>query len=107
MPKKKRKSGKEALNPKQRYFCELYASDTEFFGHGTNSYTEAYDPPRKGNWIKSAMASASRLLRNVNVLLYINELLEDKGLNDKFVDKQLLFIITQYADLKSNLGGIK
>lgn len=103
----KEKLGKKALNPKQKYFCELYASEREFFGNGVESYIEAYNPKRIGNWYKSAVASASRLLTNVNILLYINELLESKGLNNEFVDKQLAFLITQNADFRSKLGAIK
>ncbi len=105
--KKKEKTGKEALNLNQRKFCELYATSEEFFGHGTNSYVEAYNPKRKGNWYNTAKSNAYKLLTNTDILLYINKLLEDKGLNDGFVDKQLLFLINQHADLKSKLGGIK
>ena len=94
------------LSPQQRRFCELYASYEEFFGNGTQSYIEAYNPKRVGNWYKSAMASASRLLGNVKISDYINHLLELRGLNDTFVDKQLEFLITQHADFKSKLGGI-
>lgn len=94
------------LNLKQKRFCELYASYEEFFGNGTQSYIEVYEPKRIGNWYQSAMASASRLLSNVKISDYINYLLELRGLNDTFVDKQLEFLITQHADFKSKLGGI-
>lgn len=95
------------LNEKQKFFAELYASDREFFGNGVQAYIEAYDPEREGNWYKSAAASASRLLNNVNVLEHINNIFEGRGLNDVFVDKQLEFLITQHDDKKSKLGAIK
>jgi hypothetical protein len=100
-------AGKEKLNPKQEKFCQLYASDVEFFGNGVASYIEVYKPKQKGNWYKSACSSASRLLRNVKACERINELLELGGLNDQFVDKQLNFLITQHADFTNKLGAIK
>jgi hypothetical protein len=97
-----------SLNPKQELFCNLYATDREFFGNGVESYIEAYDPDTsKPNWYKSACTSASRLLSNVKVCQKINQLLEEGGLNDHFVDKQLTFLITQHADFRSKLGAIK
>lgn len=101
------KAEKYGLNLEQMKFCELYASDREFFGNGVESYIEAYDPDRDGNWYNSAKASASRLLTNANVLTYINEILELHGLNDSFVDKQLELLVTQNADFKSKLGAIR
>lgn len=91
----------------QKSFGELYVSK-EFFANGTQAYIEAYaiDVSEKGSY-QSAKASASRLLTNVNVLAYINHLLELNGLNDEFVDKQLLFIITQNSEFSSKLGAIK
>jgi hypothetical protein len=47
------------------------------------------------------------LLSNAKVCERINELLTDKGLNDQFVDKQLLFVITQHADFGSKVNAIK
>lgn len=81
--------------------------DTDFFGNGTQSYIEAYEPKKKGKWLKSAESSASRLLRNVKVCERINELLEEQGLNDQFVDKQLVFLITQFSNLKVKLSAIQ
>lgn len=98
----------EGLNLKQEEFCRLYATEREFFGNGVESYMEVYDiDTSKPNWYKSACAAASRLLSNVKVSKRINELLEEQGLNDVFVDKQLKFLLTQHADFKSKLGAIK
>ena len=59
------------LNPKQELFCQLYATEREFFGNGVDSYVEAYDVDlSKKNAYKSAAASASRLLKNVNIIIY-------------------------------------
>lgn len=97
-----------ALNQKQELFCKLYATDREFFGNGVQAYIEAYNPDTsKPNWYKSCMASSSRLLRNVKVIDRINELLEEQGLNDAFVDKQLKFVITQHADFGSKMAAIR
>jgi len=92
----------------QETFCQLYATDTEFFGNGVESYVEAYDCDKsKPNWYKTACSCSSRLLSNAKVCERINELLTDKGLNDQFVDKQLLFVITQHADFGSKVNAIK
>lgn len=98
----------EKLTPKQELFCQLYSSDREFFGNGVQTYIEVYEPNQsKPNWYRSACASASEILSNPKVCNRINELLEDSGLNDSFVDKQLLFIINQHADLGSKIAAIR
>lgn len=97
-----------SLNPKQEKFCKLYATDAEFFGNGVQAYIEAYEPDQsQKNWYKTACARASQLLSNVKVCERINQLLEEGGLNDQFVDKQLQFLLTQHADFKTKLGAIK
>lgn len=96
------------LNPKQKLFCEYFASDREFFGNGTSAYIEAYniDLSKKGAYT-AARASASRLLTNANVLAYIDSLLETAVLNDQFVDKQIAFLIAQSADFSAKMSAIK
>lgn len=99
---------KDELNPKQKRFCELYATDREFFGNGVETYIEVYNPDTsKPNWYKSACASASQILSNIKVCEYINDLLSDGGLNDQFVDKQLLFLINQHEDKKAKINAIR
>lgn len=96
------------LNPKQERFCQLYAGDEEFFGNGVQSYIEVYDPDTsKPNWYKTACSRASEMLSNPKVFNRINNLLEESGLNDAFVDKQLLFVINQHADFKSKVAAIR
>lgn len=98
----------KTLNPKQEKFCQLYATETEFFGNGTQAYIEAYEPDMsKPNWYKTAQAASSRLLSNVMVCNRITELLGDLGFNDQHVDKQLAFLLVQQADFKTKLGAIK
>ena len=84
----------------------MYASEREFFGNGTQSYIEAYNPKREGNWYASVRADASRLLTNDNILKRIDELLEI-GLNDGFVDKRLGFWITQMAYPGTSMEAIR
>jgi len=96
------------LNPKQELFCKLYATDREFFGNGTQAYIKAYKPDRvKKGWYKSAQSAASRLLSNVIICEHLNKLLESEGLNNSFIDKQLLFIITQHSDLNAKIRAIQ
>ncbi|HEC30483.1 MAG TPA: hypothetical protein ENI66_00520 [Candidatus Yonathbacteria bacterium] len=105
---KQKKAGKDfGLNLKQSKFCEIYATSEEFFANGAQSYIEVYSLKSKPITYKTALANASRLLVKANVLEYINLLLELRGLNDTFVDKQLELLITQGADFKSKLGAIK
>ena len=102
-PKKKIK-----LNPKQEQFCQLYATDREFFGNGVQSYIEVYKPSTSSrNWYKSACVSASQLLSNIKVYDRINELLDENGLNDAFVDKQLLMLISQQSDFGAKASAIR
>lgn len=96
------------LPPKQELFCNLYATEREFFGNGTESYIEAYniDLNRKGAYA-GARASASKLLTKSNILKRIDSLLEASVLNDQFVDKQIAFLIAQNAEFSTKLGAIK
>lgn len=103
-----KKNKETKLVPLQERFCELYATDREFFGNGVETYLEVYDIDKsKANWYKTACSAASRLLSNVKVCERINALLEAGGLNDQFVDKQLGFLITQHSDFSNKLGAIR
>lgn len=96
------------LNPDQKEFCRLYATEKEFFGNGVHSYAEAYDVDltKKGGY-SSAGAGACRLLKDSRILAYINEIMEQTGFNDQFADKQLSFLMTQSAELGVKLGAIR
>jgi len=96
------------LTAKQERFCVLYASDREFFGNGTQSYIEAYNVNiEKKNGYSTARRCASDNLAKPLILNRINELLEEDGLNDAFVDKQLKFLITQHQDHRAKIAAIK
>jgi len=101
------KEAKTKLTTKQKVFCELYATSEEFFCNGVQSYIKAYKIKKKGNWYNNAKTSAYELLTKPYILKYIDKLLNLRGLNDSFVDKQLELLITQNADLKSKLGAVK
>ena len=93
------------LNPKQERFCQLFVSK-EFFGHGTESYAEAYKIDLNESY-KTAQVNASRLLSNAIICDRINQLLDSAGLNDQHVDKQLLFMINQSADYSQKMAAIR
>ena len=98
----------EELTIRQKRFCQLYATDIDFMGNGAQAYLEVYDvDTSQPGWYKTACACASRLLSNAKVYNYINDLLESNGLNDQFVDKQLLYLIQQHDDKWNKLGAIK
>jgi hypothetical protein len=98
----------ETLNQKQELFCEYYSSHKEFFGNWVQAYLEVFDIDRsKPNWYKTACVCASQLLSNPKVYIRVNELLEEQWLNDQFVDKQLLFLISQQEDKTNKLSAIK
>ena len=98
---------KDELNEKQMLFCKYYVSK-DFFGSGVESYAAAYnlDLTIQKDY-NTAKVNASKLLTNTNILTRINEELDAAGLNDNFVDKQLLFAITQNADLSSKVRAIQ
>ncbi len=95
------------LNPKQKMFAELYVSK-EFHGNGFECYCEVYDPDISArNWKANACSAASQILRNTKVCDYINLMLCSAGLTNEFVDKQILFLITQNADFTAKTSMIK
>ncbi len=98
----------DTLNLLQERFCQLFATDREFFGNGVQTYLEVYDIDKsKPNWYKTACVCASQLLSNPKVCQRINELIEEGGLNDQHVDKQLYLLVTQDADYKSKNMAIR
>lgn len=97
---------KGKLNPKQELFCKYYVSE-EFFGNGVRAYCRAYGLDENNiSKYNIAKKGASELLTNSNILTRINEELDSAGLNDSFVDKQLLFAISQNADMSSKVKAI-
>jgi hypothetical protein len=92
----------------QEKFCQLFATDKEFFGNGVQSYISAYgvDINKKGAY-NVAKVHAHQMLTNSNIYKRISELLEEDGLNDTHVDKQLLSVITQHGDLTAKISAIR
>lgn len=99
---------KKKLNEKQELFCQLYASDRDFFGNGVLTYAEAYDLdiaiPKNYN---TAKTNAWRLLTNADILKRIDEILELGPLNDTYVDRQLAKVIAQDADFGAKVSAIR
>ncbi len=101
-PEKKKTGIDFGLNPKQSRFCELYASDEEFFGNGTKSYMKAYNCK-----YSTAQTMGAELLANPRICQYINSLIELAGFNDENVDKQLNMLINQHGDPRVKVAAIK
>lgn len=96
------------LSPNEKYFCELFASDQEFFGNGTRAYIKAFNVNLKiPGAYEVAGQQAYRLLKTFEILAYINHVMEVGDLNDAFVDKQHAFLLIQNADLKTKMQAIK
>ena len=96
----------KVLNEQQKAFCREYAGN-EWFGNGVQAYCEAYKLDRRDlKDYNTAKSAAARLLTNDNILSYIDLLIEEMGLNDQNVDKELAFLIKQKADLNTKLGAI-
>ncbi len=96
------------LSMKEELFCQLFSSDREMFANGVESYSEAFGMDiTEYRKYKVAQNGATRLLSKPIILKRINEMLQLRGLNDAFVDKQLELLITQNAEFSSKLGGIK
>lgn len=101
------KSGHK-LTPQQELFCQLYASDKEFFGNGVQSYIEAYNvDTSKPGWYNTAKSGAWENLTKDYILERIEEIFEAHGLNDTFVDKQLEKLIVQDADFNAKMKAIQ
>jgi hypothetical protein len=103
-PKKLKKDG---LNINQELFCRLYATEAEFFGNGVQSYAVAYGIKLNKINYKSTQVCASQLLSIPMVISRIRDLLQIEGYNDENVDKQHLFLINQFEDLKTKMSAIK
>lgn len=96
------KEEKTRLIAPQEHFCQLFVS-REYFGNAAESYGIAFP----NSVPKYRPQYAYELLRRPYISKRINELLDVAGLNDEFVDKQLLILITQNVDWKAKLGAIK
>ena len=98
---------KNKLNPKQIKFCEYYVSE-EFFCNWTKSYCKAYwlDFNNKQDY-DSGRRLASVMLTNLDIMAYIDSILEDMALNDQRVDKELAKLILQDDEKSIKIQAIK
>jgi len=94
--------GKEyKLNSKQKLFCDKYLNSRG----DSISAVEGAGYKIGGNR-KLASSIASENLTKPNICAYLNLKLKESGLDDEFIDKQLLFLINQYSDLRVKLSAI-
>jgi len=121
----------EILTPQQELFCKYYTQNEALFSNATLSYAEAYgfdldnmsrEAPvikkdKKGKpveWGESeytrnynlCSSLASRLRRNVKIQDRITECLNEL-FNDKFIDSQLLKVISQDGKLDAKVAAIR
>lgn len=106
--------GKERrLTLKQQLFCLAYLEEK---GNGVEAVIKAGYEVRyrdnKGEYIpfaynrKLAAVMAYEMLKLPHITSYITLKLEEYGFTDTNVDKQHLFLINQYADLKTKKSAI-
>lgn len=95
------------LSADHEKFCRTYTS-IDFLGNGVQAYIEVYGN-KEGKELKydSAKANAYRLLTNPKIITRINKLLELGGFTEDNVDKQHLFLLNQFGDLKTKMAAIK
>lgn len=101
------------LSLKQQMFCLAYLEEK---GCGVEAIIKAGYEVRykddKGEYIpnaynrKLAAVMAYELLKKPHITSFINTKLEEYGFTDENVDKQSLFLINQYADLKVKKSAI-
>ena len=101
----KKKLASKTLTAEQKLFCKLYSS-AEFFCNWTESYLEAYNLKKEKDY-NTAKSNAYKLLTQEHILNEIDKLIEFSGLNDSYVDKQLLKLISQDGEKNVKLGAIK
>ena len=97
------------LNQKQKVFCQYYITPgSDCFGNAVKSYLKAYGGSEKSKTTYSAaQVSSSRLLKDGDVMGYINNLLESSGFNTAYVDSELLGLIQQNENPAIKLYAIK
>ena len=103
---KKLSAAAKRLTLKQRKFCKLYMTSKDFFGNGTQSYIEAYNPKKTKNWIQNAGRSAADNLKKPHILAYLEELYNLEEMNPAQADKELAFCMKQHADLGVKLRSV-
>ncbi len=96
------------LTTKQIEFAKTYTDPNQQFGNGVHAACKAYDLDINDKLQKArAAVYATNNLKHSTIMTLVDILLDTEGLNDSYVDKQLLFLITQSADLKVKSLAIK
>jgi len=94
------------LTPKQKLFCQLFATDENCFGNGTQAYLKAFSTKKHPVTYKTARVESHRLLTNPNVSAESRKLM-DIFISNEVVDAELATVILQYADLSSKVAAIR
>ncbi|MCL4384182.1 terminase small subunit [Patescibacteria group bacterium] len=89
------------LNLKQKLFCDGYLKTKG----DSISAVEGAGYKVNGNR-KLASSIASENLTKPNICAYLNLKLKEYGFDDGFVEKQLLFLINQFSNLRVKLSAI-
>jgi hypothetical protein len=96
------------LTTKQIEFAKAYTEQSDQFGNGVRAAGKAYDlNPDNKNERNRCAVYANQNLKHAAILTLIDILLDTEGLNDSYVDQQLLFLIQQSQDLKVKAFAIK
>jgi len=97
------------LTTKQKVFCQQYITpESGTFGNAVKSYLKAYGGRDKTSTeYAAAQSSSSRLLKDADIIGYINNLLATAGLNAQYADRELLGLIQQNENMAIKLYAIK
>ena len=97
---------KKKLTPKQELFCNLFATDRDCFGNGTQAYLKAFSTEKIPIPYKTAKTQASLLLTNPNLTERIRKLM-DVFISNEVVDAELAAVILQWADISSKVSAVR
>jgi len=104
--KKEVKAEVKKLTLKQELFCQLYATNLDYYGNWVQAYIEAYKIDLTKKWAyKTAQVSASQNLWKHMILERLREL-GDEVLNDAMIDKELAFVASQRSELWPKMKAI-
>jgi hypothetical protein len=93
-------------NWKEEMFCRYYVRH-ESMANGSEAYMKAFELANDMYGREQAKVGAYRLLQQRHILKRIHDLLDLSGLNMEYVSKELVFCITQNADLKVKIKAIE
>ena len=100
----KKKEDKKDLNTKEKLFCKYYTKVwDETFCNATKSYMKVF----KNVSYDSARVKWSQLLANVNILDYINKILDWLEVSEPIADRELAKLILQDEEKGVKLQALK